>query len=218
MSERSILLVDDHPIVREGYRRLIESRTRHHVVAEAETASEAYRLYRAHAPDLVLMDLSLPGPGGLEALRHIRQWDGTARILVFTMHQTAAYAVKAFEAGAIGYVTKSSDPTELLSAIETALGGRRAMSSDISRALADVHLEGRARPLDDLSARETEILRMIALGMTDEAIADGLSLSLKTVQNNHYRIRAKLDAPTDALLTHIAIEAGLLGDVNAAAD
>ncbi|EAU40730.1 two-component response regulator [Fulvimarina pelagi HTCC2506] len=215
MNSKAILLVDDHPIVREGYRRLIESRTPHRIVAEAESASEAYRTYRMCEPDLVVMDLSLPGPGGLEALRHIRQWDGTARILVFSMHQNPAYAVKAFEAGAVGYVTKSSDPTELLAAIEEALEGRRAMSSDIARELADVHLNG-VTPLAGLSPRETEILRMIALGMTDEAIADGLSLSLKTVQNNHYRIRAKLDAPTDALLTHIAIEAGLLGEKNSA--
>ncbi|MEN3791895.1 response regulator transcription factor [Fulvimarina sp. MAC3] len=217
MPGKTILLVDDHPIVREGYRRLIESRTAHRIVAEAETATEAYRLFRTSKPDLVVMDLSLPGPGGLEALRHIRQWDHAARILVFSMHQNPAYALKAFEAGAIGYVTKSSDPVELLAAIETALNGRRAMSEDIAREIANDHLDG-GTPLAGLSPRETEILRMIALGMTDDAIADGLSLSLKTVQNNHYRIRAKLEAPTDALLTHIAISAGLLGHKKSAAE
>lgn len=210
MTARTIMLVDDHPVVREGYRRLIESRGRWRIVAEADNAAEAYRLYRESQPGLVVMDLSLPGVGGLEALRHIRQWDAAAKVLVFTMHQNPAYALKAFEAGALGYVTKSSDPGELLKAIETVAIGRRALSPDIARSLAEDRLEGGQNPLDGLSPRETEILRLIALGMTDEAIADGLALSLKTVQNNHYRIRAKLGARTDAQLTHVALKTGLV--------
>ena len=210
MSEATVLLVDDHPVVREGYRRLIESRSRFRVVGEADTAAEAYRLYRSLEPDLAVVDLSLPGPGGLDAIRHIRQFQPAAKLLVFTMHQNPAYALKAFEAGASGYVTKSSEPGELLRALETVLAGGRALSADISLALAGDRLDAGRTPLADLSPRETEILRLIALGLTDEAIADGLCLSLKTVQNNHYRIRAKLSAPTDAQLTHIALGAGLL--------
>lgn len=210
MSEVTVLLVDDHPVVREGYRRLIESRSRFRVVGEADTAAEAYRLYRSLEPEIAVVDLSLPGPGGLDAIRHIRQFHAVAKLLVFTMHQNPAYAVKAFEAGASGYVTKSSDPGELLRALETVLAGGRALSPDISLALAGERLDRGQSPLADLSPRETEILRLIALGLTDEAIAASLCLSLKTVQNNHYRIRAKLSAPTDAGLTHIALAAGLL--------
>ena len=108
MNEIAILLVDDHPIVREGYRSLLERQPGCRVVAEADNAASAYQAYRNVSPDLVIMDLSLPGAGGLEAVRHIRQWDKAARILVFTMHSGAAFALKAFEAGASGYVTKSS--------------------------------------------------------------------------------------------------------------
>lgn len=206
----TVLLVDDHPVVREGYRRLIESRGRFQVVAEADTAAQAYRLYRAHEPDLAVVDLSLPGPGGLDAIRHIRQFDPAAKLLVFTMHQNPAYALKAFEAGAAGYVTKSSEPGDLLHALETVDAGGRALSPDIALALAGDRIDAARAPLSDLSPRETEILRLIALGHTDEAIAEALCLSLKTVQNNHYRIRAKLSAPTDAQLTHIALSAGIV--------
>ncbi|TFF17760.1 response regulator transcription factor [Jiella endophytica] len=207
----TVLLVDDHPVVREGYRRLIESRGRFQVVAEADTAAQAYRLYRTHEPDLAVVDLSLPGPGGLDAIRHIRQFDPAAKLLVFTMHQNPAYALKAFEAGAAGYVTKSSEPGDLLHALETVDAGGRALSPDIALALAGDRIDAARAPLSDLSPRETEILRLIALGHTDEAIAEALCLSLKTVQNNHYRIRAKLSAPTDAQLTHIALSAGIVG-------
>ena len=210
MSAARIMLVDDHPIVREGYRRLIERRPGYGVVAEAADAGEAYRLYRETTPDIVVMDLTLPGPGGIEATRHIRQWDGAARILIFTMHQGAAFALKAFEAGASGYVTKSSDPAELVQAIEAILAGRRAMSPDIAQEIAEERVEGRATAIADLSPRETEILRMLASGMTSDEIAAGLCLSVKTVQNNHYQIKAKLGARTDAHLVWVAIEAGLV--------
>jgi DNA-binding NarL/FixJ family response regulator len=98
----TILLVDDHPIVREGYRRLLERQPDYKIVAEAANAAEAYQAYRKVSPDIVIMDLSLPGASGVEAVRHIRQWDKSARILIFTMHSGAAFALKAFEAGAAG--------------------------------------------------------------------------------------------------------------------
>jgi DNA-binding NarL/FixJ family response regulator len=209
MTALSIMLVDDHPVVREGYRRLLERRSSTRVVAEATDAAEAYRLYRDNAPGLVIMDLSLPGPGGLEALRHIRQWDGRALVLIFTMHTGAAYALKSFAAGARGFVTKSSPPEELLRAVDTVMAGGRALSADIARELAEDRLNGEPQ-LRDLSTRETEILRLLALGMTKVEIADRLSLSLKTVQNYHYLIKTKTGANTDAQLVWIAVKAGIL--------
>jgi DNA-binding NarL/FixJ family response regulator len=198
VSEVTILLVDDHPVVREGYR----------VVAEAETAAEAYRLFRETAPSVVVMDLSLGGPSGLEAIRNIRQWDGQARILVFTMHQGSAFALKAFEAGAAGYVTKSSAPSELVAAVTAVARGRQAVSADIAQELAAERLAGKNSPLDDLAPREVEILRLVASGM---AIAEALHLSPKTVQNYHYGIKAKLGARNDAHLVWLAASAGVLG-------
>jgi two-component system, NarL family, invasion response regulator UvrY len=211
MSDVTIMLVDDHPVVREGYRRLLERQPGFRVVAEAENAPDAYRMYREREPDIVIMDLSLPGAGGLEAVRHIRQWDRNARILVFTMHQGATFALKAFEAGAAGYVTKISAPDELVRATETVARGGRALSNDIAREIAAERLSGQGSALDELGPREVEILRMFASGMAAEEIADALCLSLKTVQNYHYQIKSKVGARTDAHLVWLAIGAGLLG-------
>lgn len=210
MSGLTILLVDDHPVVREGYRRLLERRPGTRVVAEAENAADAYRAYRETTPDIVIMDLSMPGAGGLEAVRHIRQWDRNARILVFTMHQAAAFALKAFEAGASGYVTKSSAPEELVRAVEAVAKGGRALSDDVAREIATERLSNRRSVLEELSPRETEILRMFASGQTTEAIAQALHLSPKTVQNHHYQIKSKIGASTDAHLVWLAIGEGLI--------
>ncbi|WP_018045708.1 response regulator transcription factor [Methylobacterium sp. 88A] len=210
MSEIGILLVDDHPVVREGYRRLLERQPGYRVVAEAETASDAYRAYKAMKPTLVIMDLSLPGPSGLEGVRHIRQWDSRARILVFTMHQGAAYALKAFEAGASGYVTKSSVPEELVRSVAIVARGGQAVSADIAQELAAERLSGKRSPLDELGPREVEVLQLVASGMATEAIAKALNLSPKTIQNYHYGIKAKLGARNDAHLVWLAIAAGLI--------
>ncbi len=210
MSAHRILIVDDHPVVRQGYRRLIEADGRYHVVAEAGSAREAYAAYRTAAPDLVLMDLSLPGAGGIEATRYLCGYDPKARILVFTMHQGAAVAMKAIEAGACGYVTKSSDPAELIAALDAALSGRRAISADVQAEIADEQLFGRTARLAELTSRQTEVLRHVAAGLTAPAIAEALGISTKTVQNTHYQIKGQLDVRTDAQLVWIAIEAGLL--------
>jgi len=216
MTEIAILLVDDHPVVREGYRRLLERQPGYRIVAEANDAASAYRAYRERAPDIVIMDLLLPGAGGLEAVRHIRQWDKRARILVFTMHIGAAFALKSFEAGASGYVTKSSDAAELLRAVAIVLRGGRALSDDIAREIAAERLgEGRSLT-DELGPRETEILRLVASGRTTEEIAAFLNLSPKTVQNYHYQIKSKIGARTDAHLVWLAIGAGLVGGESAA--
>jgi two-component system, NarL family, invasion response regulator UvrY len=209
MTAVSILLVDDHPIVREGYRRLLERQPGFQVLGEAEDAAGAYQRYRELSPDLVIMDLSLPGAGGLEAIRHIRQWDRNARILVFTMHNGAAFALKAFEAGAMGYVTKSSDAAELVRAVATVARGGRMLSDDIAREIAAERL-GERSLIDDLGPRETEILRLVATGKTTEEIAACLHLSTKTVQNYHYQIKGKVGARTDAHLVWLAIGAGLV--------
>ena len=211
----SILLVDDHPVVREGYRRLLERQAGFRIIAEAEDAAAAYRAYQAERADVVVMDLSLPGPGGLEAIRHIRQWDRSARVLVFTMHASAAFALKAFEAGARGYITKSSAPQELVNAIATVARGGRALSEDIAREIAAERLGSERSLVEDLGPRETEILRLVASGWTTDEIATSLNLSSKTVQNYHYQIKSKIGARTDAHLVWLATAAGLVAPENA---
>ena len=210
MIGHGVMIVDDHPVVREGYRRLIDLQPGLRIVAEACDARSAYDRFRDVRPDIVVMDVTLPGASGIEAIRHIRQYDGTARIVVFTMHQGSAFALKAIEAGAAGYVTKSSDPDVLIDAIAGVLAGRRMFSPDVIEAIARDRIAGTGIGLANLTARQTEILRLIADGWPMEDIADTLSVSLKTVRNNHYQIKGILGFETDAQLVWFAIESGLL--------
>jgi DNA-binding NarL/FixJ family response regulator len=210
MTPVRILLVDDHPVVREGYRRLLERHAGLQVCAEASDAREAYCAYKDHHPDVVVMDIAMPGASGLEAVRHIRQWDRDAKILAFTMHAGPAFALKAFEAGASGYVTKSSEPRDLLSAVRSVAGGGRFLSEDIARAVAADRLAGAQSVVEQLGPRETEILRLLASGMTCDGIADLLNLSQKTVRNHHYTIKSKIGAKNDAHLVWLAVGAGLV--------
>jgi DNA-binding NarL/FixJ family response regulator len=205
----SILLVDDHPVVRQGYRRVLDHQGDFCVVAEADSATEAYGAFKAHGPDVVVMDISMPGASGLEAIRNIRARDGTARILVFSMHGEAVQVKAAFGAGASGYVTKSSEPAVLIRAIRQVARGERALSDDVAQALAAESLDPQRSKLDQLGEREIEILRQLATGATTDEIATNLNLSTKTVQNYHYLIRSKTGLKTDALLVRLAVECGL---------
>ena len=205
----SILLVDDHPVVRQGYRRVLEHQDDFRVVAEADNAANAYRAFKSHGPDVVVMDISMPGASGLEAIRNIRARDADARILVFSMHSEAAQVKAAFGAGASGFVTKGSEPAELIAAIRTVARGEHAMSDDVARVLALESLVPTRSALDQLGEREIEILRQFAAGSTKEQIAANLNLSTKTVQNYHYLIKAKTGMRTDAQLVRLAVECGL---------
>lgn len=205
----SILLVDDHPVVRQGYRRVLESQDGFKVIAEADSAAGAYAAFKAHAPDVVVMDISMKGASGIEAIRNIRARDGHARILVFSMHGEAPLVKAAFNAGASGYVTKSSEPAALVRAIRSVVGGGRALSDDVAHVLAADNLDGVQATLERLGDREIEILRQFAAGLTTEQIAANLHLSVKTVQNYHYLVKAKTGAQTDAQLVRLAVASGL---------
>jgi two-component system invasion response regulator UvrY len=209
MSVISILMVDDHPVVREGYSRLLERQGGFRVCAQADNAAEAYQRYKDYRPDVVIMDLVLQGAGGLEGVRQIREWDQQARILIFTMHLCAAFALKAFEAGAVGYLTKTSEPGELVKAVAAVAKRRRFLSGDVARVLAADRLSGAANPISELGPRATEIFRLLASGMDTETIARLLNLSQKTVRNQHYAIKAKIGARNDAHLVWQALESGL---------
>jgi DNA-binding NarL/FixJ family response regulator len=205
----SILLVDDHPVVRQGYRRVLENQSDFHVVAEADGAASAYAAFKAHAPDIVVMDISMKGASGLEAIRNIRSRNQRARILVFSMHSEAALVKAAFSAGASGYVTKSSEPATLIHAVRSVARGERAMSDDVAHVLAAESLNPSQSILGRLGEREIEILRQLASGSTTEEIATKLNLSTKTVQNYHYMVKAKTGLQTDAQLVRLAVECGL---------
>jgi two-component system, NarL family, invasion response regulator UvrY len=205
----SILLVDDHPVVRQGYRRVLETQSDFDVAAEAENATSAYAAFKVHAPDVVVMDISMPGASGLEAIRNIRLRAPRARILVFSMHSDAVLVKAAFKAGASGYVTKSSEPMVLVQAIRSVARGERAMSDDIAHVLALESLNPSASVFEQLGEREIEILRQLAAGSTQEQIAANLNLSMKTVQNYQSLIKTKTGMQTDAQLVRLAAEHGL---------
>src|ERR1700744_5605664 len=200
-----VMLVDDHAIVREGYRSLLQKPDRLRGVAEPGGGAGAYRAHKETKPDLVIMDISMPGIRGVEAIRRIRQWDGSARILVFTMHQSAAYAVQAIKAGARGFVTKSNPPNALLQAIGEVMAGRIALSPDIDHELAMSRLADEPSAVDTLSPREFEILRMLLAEKSIEDIAETLHISIKTAANTRYLIRAKLGVASDIELVHLAL-------------
>lgn len=206
----TVMLVDDHAVVREGYRAVLQKQPGLRVVAEAADGAEAYRLFKEIKPDLVIMDLAMPGIGGIEAIRRIRQWDRHARILVFTMHQNAAFAVQAIRAGARGYVTKTSPPETLVQAALDVLIGRIAISPDIDHELALSRLAGEVVAADVLSPREFEVLRMLLAERTGDEIADMLHISPKTVANLHYLIKTKLGVGSDIELVRLALRQGIL--------
>jgi two-component system invasion response regulator UvrY len=213
-----IMLVDDHAIVREGYRLLLQKQPHLQVVAEASDGAEAYRLFKEAKPDLVIMDLTMPGLGGIEAVRRIRQWDPSARILVLTMHQNAAYAVQAIRAGARGYVTKSSAPEALLRAVFDVLKGRTALSADIDHELALSRLADEPSAVDVLTPREFEILRMLLAEETPEQIAETLHVSPKTLVNTRSLIKNKLGVKSDIELVRLALRQKLLAMPESDAD
>jgi two-component system invasion response regulator UvrY len=199
-----IMLVDDHAIVRAGFRRLLEQQPDYHVVAEAADAERAYALFVEHEPDIVVLDLSMPGASGLETIRRIIVRQPAARILVFSMHEDASLAERAIQLGARGYVTKSSAPETLAAAVAEVVAGGLALSPDIAQSLAILKVTGEANPMNVLSAREFEIFRLLATGESVVAIASLLSLSSKTVANYHSLIKQKLGITTDVELVLLA--------------
>lgn len=205
-----VLLVDDHAIVREGYRRLIEKHPGIEVVAEAGDAATAYAAFKAAGPDVVVVDISMPGRGGIDLIRQIRQWDSTARVLIFTMHASATYAQQAFRAGARGYVTKSSPPEILVSAIRDVFAGRPALCAEINEVIATSRLCDDVPAVEALSPREFEILRMILDAKSTDEIASAFNLSPKTVANYHYEIKSRLGVRSDIELVYLCMRQGLV--------
>lgn len=205
-----IMLVDDHAIVREGYRSLLQKQDNMRVIAEASDGAQAYLSYKEHSPDIVIMDISMPGQGGLEAISRIKQFDTDAKIIVFSMHQNPSFAVQATRAGALGYVTKSSDPEVLIRAIYDVQQGKYTLSADIAQALALEKLGTDSTALDQLTVREFEILRMLVEAKPTQDIADTLNISPKTVANAHYIIKKKLGVTSDIELIHLAIKMNIL--------
>jgi two-component system invasion response regulator UvrY len=205
-----LMLVDDHAIVRSGFRRLLEQEPHLHVVAETDSGERAYALYVKEMPDVVVMDLSMPGMSGFETIRRIVARDPAARILVFSMHEDAMRAERAIQLGARGYVTKSSAPEVLAKAIVEVAAGKLFLSADVAQSIAQSKLAGEDNPLKVLTAREFEIFRLLVAGRGAAEIARILNLSAKTVANNRTLINQKLRASGDVELVLLALRHNLV--------
>jgi two-component system invasion response regulator UvrY len=204
----TVLLVDDHAVVREGYRQLLERHGDIVVVGEAADASEAQALFRKLSPQIVVMDITLPGLSGLEAMRQMLDHEPGTRVLIFSMHEDVIFAKRALQAGAFGYVTKASAPSVLVEAVHTVASGKKYLSAAVAQALAL-----RADTLDEaatngLSAREFEVLRQLVRGQSIKDIAQSMGINPKTVSNHQSVIRQKLGADSAVQLLSIAKKLG----------
>lgn len=202
-----IVLADDHAVVRSALRMLLESEPEFEVVSEAGDAEEAARKVRGHHPQVLVLDLNMPGGSGLAALPKIREESPQTQIVVLTMQSEPAFAREAIQAGALGYVLKEAADAELVQAVRMAAAGETYLQPELGARLAAEPADGAP---DDLSERELEVLRLIALGHTNSEIAEQLYLSVRTVESHRAHIQQKLRLTTRSELVHYALERGLV--------
>ncbi len=200
-----VLLVDDHAVVRAGYQMLLKNTDDIEVVAEADKGETACKKFIDLHPDVVVMDLTMPGIGGLEAIRRMIARNADAKILVFSMHDDTVFVEQALQAGARGYITKSSEPEILVEAIRSLASGQSHLDSDLAQRLAIQKSLGTDSLLSSLSTREFEIFCLLAEGLNTSEIAKRLSLSYKTVANYSTQIKSKLNVNTVADIARLAI-------------
>ena len=206
-----VLIVDDHQMVRFGTRRLLEDESGLQIVGEASSGEEAIEAVDALNPQVVLMDVQMPGIGGLEATRRCLRIAPDVKVIALSMHDGEPFPSKLFEAGAKGYVSKRSDPEELILAIRKVMAGQRYISTDIAQNPAlRPFAEVQQSPFEQLSGREMQIALMVIRGMGAAEMGKKLILSPKTVNSYRYRIFEKLDIKNDVELTKLAIQHGLL--------
>jgi two-component system invasion response regulator UvrY len=207
-----ILLVDDHDLFRAGMGSILRSQDGMVVVGEYSDGEQAIEAVRREAPDLVLMDVHMPGIGGIEATRKILRIAPQTKIIAVTVMSDDPFPNQLLDAGARGYISKGSGSQEMMEAIETVMRGNYYISSDVAQklTLTNFRKRGEASPLDTLSAREMQIMLMITRGQSNQEISDALFLSPKTISTYRHRLFEKLDVSNDVELTHLAIRHGLL--------
>jgi DNA-binding NarL/FixJ family response regulator len=214
MSTIRVLLVDDHAVVRAGYRTLLDSAPGIEVVAEAERGEEACQRFAELLPDVVVMDLSLPGIGGLEAIRRIVARDRDASILVFSMHDDTAFVEKALACGARGYITKSSAAEIMVDAVREVAAGQAFIDRELAQNLALRKAGGGQEAFACLTSREFQIFSLLAHGLSPAETASELALSYKTVANYTTQIKSKLNVKTTTELVHLAIRHGVIDPIS----
>jgi two-component system, NarL family, invasion response regulator UvrY len=210
MSKIKILLVDDHSVVRMGFKMLIENESDMAVICEAESGELGITAFKEHKPNVVIMDITMPGMGGLDAIERIIAFDKKAKILVLSAHEDSVHPKRALSAGALGYLTKRSAAEELIKAIRSVNGGTKYLEPTIAQQMAITQLSGENNPVEILSDREFEVFIALAKGKSTNEIADTMCLSPRTVGTHLYNIKQKLNANNSAEIALIAIRCGLL--------
>jgi two-component system invasion response regulator UvrY len=206
-----ILLVDDHELVRSGIRLILERVAGFVVVAEVKSGEDAIRYCRKDAPDIVLMDVNMPGIGGLEATKQIVRMSENTRVICLSMHAENPIPAKVMQMGASGFITKDAETEEMIRAIHKVAAGQKYVSPDIAQQIAIGKLDfNDANPFEQLSGRELEITLMLVKGQRVPGIANSLNISAKTVNTYRYRMFEKLDISTDVELTHLALRYKLI--------
>ena len=205
-----ILIVDDHPIIRAGLRRLLAGEPEIEI-REAASGREAIAAFKEDRLALVILDLNLPGLGGLEVIARLKIADPAARILVLSMHDEEIHVTRALQAGAMGYITKNAPPDEIIEAIRRVADGHTYIEHDIAERLVFSNIRAPSHALENLSSRDLEILRLLAGGCTLLQIADTIGVSYKTAANNCTQIKVKLGATSSTDLIRIAMRSGLVG-------
>jgi len=206
----SIMLVDDHAVVRMGFKLLLEGAQEISVVAEAESGEEAVRTFQAHNPDVLVMDISMPGIGGLEAIDRILAKVADQKILVLSGHEDVMHARRVLKAGAVGYLTKRSAADALIDAVKTVYRGKTYLEPQIAQELAVEQVSGNKDPVDSLSEKEFKVFISLAKGQSVQDIADAMCLSPRTIGTHLYNIKQKLGASNSAELAIIAMRSGLI--------
>lgn len=205
-----VMLVDDHAVVRMGFKLLLQGSADIEVIGEAQSGEEALRHFQELAPDVLVMDISMPGIGGLEAIDRVLAKDPQQKILVLSAHEDVMHARRVLKAGAAGYLTKRSAAEVLMEAIRAVHKGQLFLEPQIAQAMAMEQVSGSKNPVDALSEKEFKVFVELAKGKSVQDIADVMSLSPRTIGTHLYNIKQKLDAANSAELAIIAIRAGLL--------
>ncbi len=205
-----VMVVDDHTLIRVALKRILEEQGDIQVVAEASSGEQAVEIARRQPLDLVVMDVDMPGMGGVEATRKINNMAGGPKVIVISVHSQDPYPKRLLEAGASGYLSKATGANEVIGAVRTVYGGQPYVAPEVAGQLAMASINRTESPLDSLTQREMQVMLMLTKGQNAQSISKTLNLSPKTVCTYRYRLYEKLDVKNDVELTHLAIRHGLV--------
>jgi two-component system invasion response regulator UvrY len=206
MSKIRVMLTDDHAVMRTGIARLLERNDNITIVGEADSGEQGYQMFTELEPDVMVMDMSMPGIGGLEALRRIINRHPKAKVIMFSMHENITFAIQAMTAGAVGYVAKSGEAHELVTAVNQVVSGKSYLNADMAQKIALQNMGESDNPMQCLTAREFEVFRLLAEGRVVDEIAEILTIGQKTVANYQTSLKQKLKIQSSVDLVRLAMK------------